>query len=244
MIVNIVILFILIFCLFILRRINVKKIKTYNSPLLGKIEVWQKYNGERLLTINGFSQGITIKDSSIKKSYWYKIAQQVILFCKKFKKPNILILGLGGNTTPFLIQKGIPDAYFTIVEIDDYIIKACKEWFSLDSLKKLNLINADAYKIIYYPRKINTPFDAIVIDIFNGKSGVIHTTEEKIIGQLKKLLKTHGILVFNWPANTEKTKKEAEQLVNYCKANNLKVAKDYIVDPRGYKNFVITAKTN
>src|SRR3989344_2985105 len=191
-------------------RLNIKKLQTYISPNLGKIVVWEKHNGEKLLTINGFSQGISLHSKSVEKSYWYKIAKEVILICKNKKNPNVLILGLGGNSTTLLIQKENPKIILTIIEVDESIIQACKDWFNLNSLKNATIIQGDAYKEIFNLKKIKAPFDAIVIDIFNGNSGTLKTREEKIMSQFIKLLKPNGGLVFNWPANTEETKKEAE----------------------------------
>lgn len=233
---------ILLVCLYILWRYNIKKLQTYISPLQGSVVVWEKYNKEKLLTINSYSQGISIADSSIKKSYWYKIARRVLEVCKKKKNPHVLVLGLGANTTSLLIQKENPKVFFTIVEIDKQIIQVCKDWFNLASLKNLTLINDDAYKVISRKTQIRGPFDAIIIDIFNGKSGRrIHSREEKIITQLTKLLHPHGVLVFNWPANSEKTKKEADEIMNNCKKIGLYVSKEYVQDTRRYKNFVIAA---
>ncbi len=233
---------ILLVCFYILWRYRVKKVQTYISPRLGTIVVWEKYNREKLLTINNFSQGISINDPTVKKSYWYKIASCVLEVCKKNKNPKVLILGLGANTIPLLIQKENPRVFFTIVEIDEHIIHACKDWFFLSSLKNVAFINDDAYKVIEKQKQIHGPFDAIVIDIFNGKSGlIIHSKEEKIITQLSKLLYPHGVLVFNWPANSKKTRDEVEEIITNCKKNNLEVSREYVVDPRGYKNFVITA---
>lgn len=235
-------LIILLICFYILWRYRLKKIQTYISPLFGTIVVWEKYNKEKLLTINNFSQGISINDASVKKSYWYKIASRTLEVCRKSKNPHVLILGLGANTTSLLIQKENPRVSFTIIEIDKQIIQACKDWFCLYSLKNLTLINDDAYKIIGKKMQLYKLFNVIVIDIFNGKSGYrIHSREEKIIVQLVKLLHPHGALVFNWPANSDKTKKEADEIIKNCKKIGLQVTKDYIQDPRKYKNFVITA---
>lgn len=245
MIIDLFLLLLILFLCFVLYRYRVKKLQVYNSPLLGTIVVWQKYNRERLLTINGFSQGLSIDNLSITKSYWYTIAQSVLKIIKKQKKPRVLILGLGGNTTSLLIQKENPKIAFIIIEIDKYIIQACKDWFSLGDIKNLTLIQDDAYKVIFTVKKIKPPFDAIVIDIFNGKSSrKIQSREEKIITQLAKLITPKGALIFNWPANTEKTKQEANEIIQFCKNNTLIVHKEYIHDPRGYKNFVITALRN
>lgn len=241
---NISIIFFIIITIFlgayIIWRLNIKKLQTYNSSLLGKITVFEKYNQERLLTINGFSQGISLHSKSVKKSYWYEIAKEVIFICKSRKKPKILVLGLGGNTTSLLIQKEIPESIFTIIEIDKNIVQACEDWFYLNSLKNLKLIVSDAYKEIYNEEGIKSPFDAIVVDIFNGKKTVIKTREKKIMNQFLKLLKPKGILIFNWPANTEKTKQEAKKITDFYKEKKLKVSKKFIKDPRRYKNFVIT----
>jgi len=115
-------------------RLRLKRIAGYYSPLLGKIEIFQKYNGEKVLTINSYPQGVSIHDESIKKSYWYAIAQEVLRFTQKRKKPQILMLGLGACTIPNLIAKQDKNIHQTIIEIDKEIIKACHDFFGLGQL--------------------------------------------------------------------------------------------------------------
>jgi len=47
--------------LFFYWRLRLKKIAFYNSPILGKIEIFQKYNSEKVLTINSILREYQLK---------------------------------------------------------------------------------------------------------------------------------------------------------------------------------------
>lgn len=133
--------------LYIYWRIRLIKLAEYTSPLVGKIEVFEKYNKEKVLTINSYPEGVSIEDKSISKSYFYKAAKLVLEHCQNVKKPKVLMLGLGANTISSLIAREKPSISQTIVEYDAQIIQACIDFFNLKSLPNYKLIQADAFKL-------------------------------------------------------------------------------------------------
>lgn len=229
----------------LLWRIGVRKIKSYNSPLLGKVEVYQKYNGEKLLAINSYAQGVSINHPSIKKSYWYKITEEATRFVKGTANPQVLMLGLGANTISSLINKLNPKVYQTIVEFDGTIIQACEEHFGLDKLANYTLIHADAYKLINKKEPFKQKFDVIIVDIYTGEPPYVSLKSNKpnFIEKLIPFLKKEGMVIFNRPGNTDKARKASEELKNYLSTLFKKTNLIDIKDPRGYRNNVITAIT-
>ncbi|KKS68853.1 hypothetical protein A3A14_01230 [Candidatus Daviesbacteria bacterium RIFCSPLOWO2_01_FULL_43_38] len=225
-------------------RIGLRKLKSYNSPILGKIKVLQKYNGEKVLTTNSYIQGISTEKDSIKLSYWYCVAKQAGDFCKRVKDPEVLMLGLGANTIPNLISHLNPAAHQTIVEIDDYIIKACREFFNLDALPNYQLIQADAFKLLSRENAfVEKKFDVIIIDIFNGNPPYvdIKSNHPDFITSLLPYLKKDGMVIFNRPGHTESVRSDSQKLENYLSALFAKTKSFDIKDPRGFRNTVITA---
>lgn len=224
-------------------RIGLRRLKSYHSPLLGKIEVFQKYNGEKVLTINSYAQGVSINNKSITKSYWYKIAAESVKLCKDRKKPKILMLGLGANTIPNLIAKLNPNIHPIIVEFDGYIIEACQKYFGLDNLPNYHLIQEDVYKLVDQKDVFKSPFDVLIVDVFTGKPPYISlkSNEPSFIEKILPWLKKDGLIIFNRPANTEAARSDSEQLKDYLSTLFIKTKIYQINDPRGYKNSVITA---
>lgn len=226
-------------------RIGLRRLKSYHSPLLGNIEIYQKYNGEKLLTINKYAQGISVNHSSIKKSYWYKIAEITAQFCQTKKQPKILMLGLGANTIPNLIAQLNPQIQQTLLEIDSSIIQACRDYFKLDQLPNYQLIQADAYQLFNQKKPFDNTFDVLIVDIFTGKPPYVSLKSNKanFIEKLLPHLKKDGIIIFNRPGNTLEGREDSQKLKSYL-LTKFKKAEIYdINDPRGYRNNVIVANT-
>src|SRR3989344_5497889 len=114
----------LIVLIFLYWRIRWKRLKSYPSPILGLIEIWEKYNGEKVLTINKYSHGISIDDKTITKSYWSFIAEEVIRHIRGKRNVQVLFLGLGANASSGIINRNNPQVKQTIIEIDENIIRA------------------------------------------------------------------------------------------------------------------------
>ncbi|KKT80747.1 MAG: hypothetical protein UW78_C0026G0005 [Candidatus Azambacteria bacterium GW2011_GWA1_44_9] len=208
--------------------------------MLGKIEIFQKYNGEKVLTINSYPQGVSIHDESIKKSYWYAIAQEVLRFTQKRKKPQILMLGLGACTIPNLIAKQDKNIHQTIIEIDKEIIKACHDFFGLGQLPNYQIIQNNAYKWVSN-NTFKNEFDVIIIDIFLGHPPYVDLKSNKpnFIEKLLPYLKQDGMIIFNRPAHTEETRSDSRQLEQYLKTRFKKTKLLDIKDPRRFRNNLI-----
>lgn len=231
--------------LFALWRIGLRKLKSYHSPLLGKIEVLQKYNGEKILTTNSYIQGISTEKENVSQSYWYCVAKQTALFCKNYRNPQILMLGLGANTIPNLIAKINPEIHQTIVEIDDSIISACKEFFGLDKLPNYKLIQADAFKLIGGKNAFEgKKFDVAIVDVFIGSPPYvsIESNQPNFIEKLLPYLKKEGAIIFNRPGHTEMVRADSRKLENYLKTLFTKTQLFDVCDPRGFRNSIITGQ--
>lgn len=231
--------------LFFYWRLRLKKLAFYKSPILGKIEVFEKYNREKVLTINSYPQGVSIEDKSIAKSYWFCIAELITKFCSSKKHAKILLLGLGANTIPSLIAKKKPEIAQTIIEIDKDIISACRKYFNLDDLPNYQIIQADAYQVISHQSSVVSQiFDAIVVDIFTGEPPYIslNSNQPNFIEKIMPFLKNNGMLVFNRPAHNKEARYGGFELEKYLKTKFQKTKIFEIFDPRRFKNHVIIAK--
>lgn len=230
--------------LFALWRIGLRKLKAYHSPLLGKIEVLQKYNGERILTTNSYIQGISTEKESIKKSYWYCVARQACDFCKNIKDPKVLMLGLGANTIPNLITRLHPFVRQTIVEIDGHIIEACQEFFGLNNLLNYQLIKTDAFKLLANKNAFNgEKFNVIIVDIFNGNPPYvdIKSNQPNFITNLLPHLKKDCMVIFNRPGHTKEVRNDSKKLEGYLATIFKETQVFDIKDPRGFRNNIVTA---
>lgn len=224
-------------------RIGLKKLRGYQSPILGKVEVFQKYNGEKVLTINSYVQGVSVEKESIQQSYWFTVAELVTNFCQRKDNPQVLMLGLGANTIPNLITQMTPKIRLIIIEIDKYIIEACRHYFNLDKLPNYQIIQADAYQLFEQKNNPLKTFDAMIMDIFVGKPPYISlkSNEPSYIEKIIPYLKKDGMVVFNRPAHTEEARGEGQKLREYLDTLFKHTEIFDIKDPRGFRNYVITA---
>lgn len=221
-------------------RLKVKKLASKLSDF-GLIEVLEKYNGERTLTINHWAQGITTADPSISQSYWAKVSELIITTCQNKKSPKILMFGLGGNTISQLIQKQNINIHQTIIEIDPVIIEFCRKYFDLDQLSNAKIINQDAYKLIASRQFKNESFDVIVVDISTGNPPLVDpkSAMPSFVKQISKLLKKDGKIIFNRHADTAIIRLENEVLRSHLQKSFKKIASIKTFDPRGYKNEIV-----
>lgn len=225
-------------------RLRLKKIAIYNSSLLGKIEIFQKYNGEKVLTINSYPQGVSIEDKSITKSYWFCIAELIAKFCKNKTKPKILMIGLGANTISALIAQKNSKIHQTIIEIDKFIIEACRKYFNLDQLPNYQIIQANAFQLLTTNSQLpTTNYDAIIIDIFTGEPPYVSldSNQPNFIEKIMPFLKNDGMIIFNRPAHNKISRNGGMELEKYLKTLFQKTEILEIKDPRRFKNHVITA---
>lgn len=241
----IALLFICIVLLTLVWRLRLKKLKTYHSPLLGKIEIYEKYNKELSLTINNYVQGVSINDPSVESSYWGYISSYVVENSKNNRSPRLLMLGLGANTISSLIAKKDPRISQTVVEIDKQIIQACKDFFGLNKTRNIKVINGDAIKLLANNNQLLTAkYDFIIVDIFTGKTPFVveESNNPKFIKNVVRKLKPDGVLLFNRPGTDPKVLNDNKELENFLKTVFKETIINLIKDPRGYKNSIIIGK--
>lgn len=230
--------------LLILWRIRLKRLAVYHSKILGKIEVLEKYNGERLMAFNNYAQGISPDKKNIELSYWYGVAKQVLLFCKDKKDPQVLMFGMGACTIPNLISEKNSGINQTIVEFDPLVVKACEDFFGLKNIPNCKVVLADAYDLIKKKDAFGKKFDCIISDIFVGKPpfAVKKSTKPDFITQVLKYLKYDGAIIFNWPAHTDEFRNDGLKLEKYLAILFKETEIIHVKDPRGYKNNIIVGR--
>lgn len=224
-------------------RISWWRLKRFQSSISGTVEVFRKYNGEKLLTINHYPQGVSTEHPSIKQSYWYRMARLTKRWTINQRHPQVLLLGLGANTISGLINQLAPQIHQTIVEIDPIIINICRQFFNLGALTNYTLTQADAFKLLNRSRPFPHLFDVIIVDLFTGPPpfAAINSSQPVFIVKLLPQLKSSGLVIFNHPAHTKEARETGWGLRRYLATLFRKVQVHFIQDPRGYRNYLITA---
>lgn len=131
---------------------------------------------------------------------------------------EILVLGLGLGSVPYLLEKKYGIAgHITAVEIDEEVIRLASS-YSLHRLKSgIDCVCADAFIFLEITSQ---KFDLICMDVFQDELIPEEFTSEGFLHLIKKKLRPNGILLFNHLATTSQDKLKAE---DYFKQIFLKI---------------------
>lgn len=112
-----------------------------------------------------------------------------------------LIVGLGGGSMVYFLQKYHPDVYVEAVEIDPVVAELAERFFAFRQGRNVRLLVADAFD---YLRKSDSRYDTIYIDAFLKPSDLTDDTGVPLVlrtFEFYRLLQSHltegGSVVFN-----------------------------------------------
>ncbi len=170
-----------------------KTIAEFKSIYSGQLLVRQDFTN-RYVTTGGLTQS-----GGLVKDVWQPII-------KKFAKSHQtwLILGLAAGTVAKLLPR---PAGIIGVEIDPVMLNIGRQFFKLDQIANLEIVNQDAQK---YLSRSKQHFDYILIDLYLGDQlpGFVYT--RSFLNQVKK----HGsVAIFNHLFYDQAKKARADQLV-------------------------------
>jgi len=163
------------------------------SKISGEIEVKEQL-GQYTLHVQGMLQS-----GGVARGTWKKAFKKFTIYNLQFT--NILVLGLGGGTVVGLIKSRWPKAKIIGIEIDPEIVKIGKNYFGLDEINNLKIINADAIDWVETCfndlNHCNKKVDLIIVDLYLGDKFPKKAESEEFLRNLKKLLAKNGMVVFN-----------------------------------------------
>src|SRR4030042_3011172 len=136
-------------------------------------------------------QGL-IQSGGIIKGIWEKPLKKI---GRELNVENCLILGLGGGTVVQLIKLPWPEVKITGIEIDSEIIKIGKQFFGLDRVKNLEIINQDAFQ--WLAKDYDKKFDLVLIDFYLGSKFPQQAEGDEFLKNLKKILSKKALVIFN-----------------------------------------------
>jgi SAM-dependent methyltransferase len=135
------------------------------------------------------------------------------------KIQNVLILGFGLGSIPFMLEKRYAkNHHYTAIEIDNEVIRLAKYYVTDHLNAKIDYICTDANQYVF-----NTPkkYDLICMDVFIDDLVPTELESIKFLQQLKTLIQPQtGLLMFN---KLSSTKKEKEQSTTFYKNTFLQV---------------------
>lgn len=175
-------------------------------------KVIEKVRGEKVirtekdenktLTLTKGPDGISVKFNGItysrraeKKiftgSYWDYFTPLPLIY----DKPDILMIGLGGGTIVYQINRLYPkNVKMDVVELDKKMVELSKEFIPED-IKKINLFIEDGIEFL---KKTKKRYELVFLDAYDGDKIPDSFLEEKTIEDINQVLKEDGILAINY----------------------------------------------
>lgn len=110
-------------------------------------------------------------------------------------KKEVLLLGLGLGSIPYLLEKKMGvDAYYTAIEIDENIIYLAEKYTLQYLNSSISTVQADALAFPFYTEE---KFDLICFDVFNDNETPLDFFLTEYFEALKECLEPNGLLLFN-----------------------------------------------
>jgi spermidine synthase len=173
-------------------------IGTFSSRYNPKIQLI-KFMGQYRLDMGGLTQS-----GPIIENIWSQSLKK--LLPKNFSPQKTLILGLGAGSVAKVIADRYPKTQIIGVEIDSQVIKIAQDYFGLNKIKNLEVINQDALR---YLSGIKTPktFDLILVDCYLGCQIPSKLENPDSIKKIKTLTKYLLVNRLFWNTHRQQTLK-------------------------------------
>lgn len=227
-------------------RFGVRLIERYPSPRSSNLQVWHLPDGEKWLVARECVQGISAQEERMEWSYWAVIADQVLAHCAGRPRSNVLVLGLGANTSSALIARRSKEIDQIIVEIDPLVVQVCIDHFGLREQPRTCVVVADAYRFLSERAEaLSAHFDAVVVDLLGDPSSLREppSSTPSFLRDLARCSSVGALMVFNQPAHTPEARAQSRVLQARLESLAVRVEAHRVEDPRGFLNDVLCAWT-
>lgn len=183
-----------------------KKLLSYFIPL----NIYKKISAiNKTLEVTWNNGQLVLDSKSTNYSYGslQRILRKGLLYIgferiKKFE--NVLVLGVAGGSVIKTLANEIGfKGRITGVELDADVITIANEYFKLNEVPNLNLVNDDAFEFVL---KTKEKYDLIIIDIFQDTVMPNFLFEDFFINRINFLLKVNGFILFNTMTLNKKDK--------------------------------------
>jgi len=110
---------------------------------------------------------------------------------------RILIVGLGGGTLPMALRGILPDAVIDVVEIDEAVVKAAKDFFTFKDDPNLKVHIEDGRLFVKKAIKAGTKYDLVMLDAFEDDYIPEHLLTREYLQEVKSIMVPGGVIAAN-----------------------------------------------
>lgn len=151
------------------------------------LQVIARYGRYQLLTENAIYSYADLYDN------FSKIFDNIKI--KDLQIKEILILGFGLGSIPYMLEKKYEKKYFyTAVEIDPEVLRLAEKYVTHDLQSPIDFVCTDA---AIFVEVCEEKFDLICMDVFSDDITPDEFYDITFLESLKNLLSPNGILIFN-----------------------------------------------
>lgn len=190
----------------------------------------------RRLLVGGLVQSVSLNEENLEAKVWGRLARPTFDLPAN---PKVLMLGLGGGTTAHLLNKNFQPSLIRVVEIDPQIIEIAKNYFDLEKIPNLEVVNGDAFK---YLAMLGEKFDYVIVDLYVGKHFPSQGFEKGFYENSQNILSENGGCVVNRIFG-QGEKRERELYLNLLKQIFPKVDEQIIPGTAHFKNHLYFAQS-
>ncbi|MBA2650056.1 MAG: fused MFS/spermidine synthase [Legionella sp.] len=104
------------------------------------------------------------------------------------------ILGLGGGGLIHMLSAYYPFSSLIAVEIEKEVIQVAKDYFMIDSLQNISIVNEDALEFV---RKATKQYDHLLIDLYNATHYPANCSTDEFFIYCAKILNPDGYIAIN-----------------------------------------------
>ncbi len=155
---------------------------------------------------------------------------------KNFDFENVLLLGFGLGSVPFMLEKIFDKSCrYTGVEIDEEVIRLASKYVIGDLKSDIDLITADALSFVAIDQN---KYDLIIMDVFQSDKIPKAFEQQEFLLNIKDLLVNEGVFLYNRLAYTEEDRIHSQGF--YDKAFRKVFPEAYLHEVKG--NYMLANK--
>jgi spermidine synthase len=110
---------------------------------------------------------------------------------------RILIIGLGGGSIPRVFRAVLPGVPVDVVEVDEAVIEAARDYFDFAAGGTVRVIAQDARVYVKRAARSGLKYDLIVLDAFDEEYIPEHLMTREFLEECRAILASGGVLVAN-----------------------------------------------
>ena len=109
----------------------------------------------------------------------------------------VMVAGLGGGTLPTALAELVPDVRIDVVEIDQAVVEAAREFFDFEETERMRVHIRDARVFAKRALQQGRQYDLILLDAYSGDYIPEHLMTAEFLEEVRRLLTPDGVVAAN-----------------------------------------------